>query len=122
MYLLEIDSERRRVHIILSDDFDGQQAEELFDQLLRRQQELNPDFHVLCDLTTLDAFDAAARPHFRAVMDLCNKIGVKKVIRIVPDPLNNFGLTIMSHIHYDSGIPVITCKTLKEANKYLSPR
>lgn len=53
-------------------------------------------------------------------MDLCNENGVAKIIRIIPDPLNNFGLTLMAHIHYDSHIPVLTCKTLQEASKHLS--
>ena len=56
---------------------------------------------------------------FRGIMDLCNEHGVKKVIRIVPNPLHDFGLTGMSHFHYGSGVKVVTCRNLDEAIDYL---
>jgi predicted site-specific integrase-resolvase len=76
-------------------------------------------FNVLCDLTALNTFDLSARKHFRAVMDLCNKNGVSRIIRIIPDPLNNFGLTVMSYFHYAKGVKIITCSDLKEALEHL---
>lgn len=119
MYLLEIDRTKNRVHIMLSDRFDEPQAKSLLNELRLRFEELEQDFHVLCDLTTLEEFDHSARKHFRGVMDLCNDGGVRKIIRIIPAQHDNFGLTIMSHIHYDSGIPVVTCKNLEEALEHL---
>lgn len=120
MYLLEIDRTQNRIHITLSDRFDELQAKSLLDEIQLRFEELEQDFHVLCDLTTLEEFDRSARSYFRAVMDSCNKAGVRRIIRIIPSPLNNWGLTIMSHIHYDSDISVINCKTLQEASKHLN--
>ncbi|VGO19918.1 hypothetical protein [Pontiella sulfatireligans] len=119
MYLLEIDRTLNRIHITLSDRFDEPQAIALLDEIRLRMGELERDFLLLCDLTTLEEFSPSARSHFRAVMDLCNEAGVRKIIRIIPHPLDNFGLTIMSYIHYDSGIPVVTCKALKEVSKHL---
>lgn len=119
MYLLEIDRAKNRIHITLSDRFDEPQAIAMLDELRLRFGELEQDFHVLCDLTTLEEFHHAARRHFRDVMDLCNEGGVRKIIRIIPNPLDNFGLSIMAHFHYDDKIPVITCKDLTEALKYL---
>jgi hypothetical protein len=51
-------------------------------------------------------------------MDLCNENGVGKVVRIVPCPLSDFALTIMSYFHYDHGVPVITCKNFDEASRH----
>lgn len=119
MYLLEIDRTLNRIHLTLSDQFDEPQAAALLDKIQLRLGELEQDFYVLCDLTSLKEFSPSARSNFRAVMDLCNEAGVRKIIRIIPDPLDNFGLTIMSYIHYDSGIPVVTCKTMEEACRHL---
>jgi hypothetical protein len=119
MYLLEIDRTLNRMHIILSGRFDEAESLALLGDVRSRYNEVTKGFHVLCDLATLNEFDPPARAHFRAVMDLCNEAGVGKVVRIIPNPQENFELTIMSYIHYNSGIPVVSCKTLAEASKHL---
>ena len=100
MYLLEIDPIHNRLHITLSGHFDERQADKLCADLILRLHELQDGFHILNDLSDLEKFDHAAKKHYRKIMDLCQESGVRKVIRILPDALNNFGLTIMSHFHY----------------------
>jgi hypothetical protein len=119
MYLLEIDRTQNRIHITLAERFDQPQASELLADLRGRFREVEPGFHILCDLTALQDFDEAAVLCFRSIMDLCNGGGVCKIIRIIPDPRHDFGLTVISHFHYDNGIPVITCRTLQEAMPHL---
>lgn len=119
MQLLEVDSVRNRLHITLSETFDETEAEQLLAEVASRMAELSRGFVMLCDLTSLDEFAHDARKHFRSIMDLCNAHGVGRVIRIVPDPLNDFGLTVLSHFHYDHAIPIITCRCLGEALKHL---
>lgn len=119
MYLLEIDHKNNRVHLTLSERFDEAQAHSLLRELRQRFEELGEDFHVLCDMTSLTEFEHSARPHFRAMMDVCNEGGVKKIIRILPNPLHDFGLTVMSHFHYGNGVQIVTCKTFDEALKHL---
>ncbi len=118
MYLLQIDQQHNRLNIRLSGVFDDRQAEKLSADLMLRLHELTEGFHVLCDLTGLEKFDRPAKKHYRNFMDLCRKSGVRKVIRILPESQDNFGLTIMSHFHYRN-IPVITCNNLDEALKHL---
>jgi hypothetical protein len=48
-------------------------------------------------------------------MDLMSKLGVAKVVRVIPDPHKDIGLNIMSLFHYPRRIPIVTCPTLKEA-------
>lgn len=115
MYLLEIDRVLNRVHITLAERFDASQAKALQDELQLRLKELDRGFSILCDLTTLEEFDELAEPYYRSIMDLCNQNGVSKVVRIIPNPVQNFGLTVMSHFHYASGVPVIICRNLREA-------
>ncbi|VGO15834.1 hypothetical protein PDESU_04421 [Pontiella desulfatans] len=119
MYLLEIDQTHNRTHLTLSDHFDESEAKSLLDEFQQRIGELKPDFHVLCDLTTLDEFESEARTHFRELMDYFNGNGVRKIIRITSKPLHDFGLTVMSHFHYGNDVHVITCETFKEAQKHL---
>jgi hypothetical protein len=118
MYLLHIDQLHNRMQITLSGTFEERQAEKLNAEVMVRIHELTEGFHILCDLTGLKQFDRSARKHYRNFMDLCRESGVRKVVRIVPDSLNNFGLTIMSYFHYKN-IPVVTCHDLEEALKHL---
>ena len=119
MQLLDIDLTHNRVHITLSETFNEPEALALLAEIESRLAELKSGFIVLCDLTSLHKFDHVARMHFRRIMDLCNNCGVGKVIRIVPNPLNDFGLTILSHFHYGNGVPIITCRSFGEASKHL---
>lgn len=119
MQLLDIDLTHNRMHITLAETFDEPDAQALLSEVEARMEELQKGFLVLCDLTSLNRFDPAARPPFRRIMDLCNESGVGKVIRIATNPLNDFGLTVLSHFHYDSHVPVITCHNYNEASRHL---
>jgi anti-anti-sigma regulatory factor len=119
MYLLGIDRTKNRVHITLSDRFDALQAKTLSEELTSRLEELERGFCMLCDLTTLEEFDPSAAKHYESMMDLCNKNGVSKIIRIIPNPARNFGLTVMSYFHYDREIPVVTCSKFREVLGHL---
>ena len=115
--MLQIDQMHNRLHIMLSGQFDERQADKLSAELMIRINELREGFHVLSDVTSLEKFDRSARKHYRKIMDLCHKSGVRKVIRIV-SKRDDFGLTVMSHFHYKN-VPVITCQTLEEALEHL---
>ena len=118
MYLLQIDPVHNRLNIKLSGSFDGSQSAKLSADLMLRINELQEGFHILCDLTGLLKFERSARKHYMHVMDLCRKSGARKVVRILPDSQENFGLTIMSYFHYKN-IRVITCNNFDEALKHL---
>lgn len=119
MYLLEIDRLHNRIHITLSGRFDAPQSKALLREMQSRSEELQADAHLLCDLTALTEFDPKARPYFRNLMDLCNATGIRKIVRVIPDPSDNFGLTLMSYFHYDASVAVITCSSFSEALKHL---
>lgn len=119
MYLLDIDRLKNRIHVTFAVSFDEVEAKALYHEIRDRLSELRPGFHILCDLSTLEDFKSEAKIHFRSVMDLCNEHGVDKVIRILPDPHENFGLNLMSYFHYSKQVKQITCKSLKEAQQHL---
>jgi hypothetical protein len=72
-------------------------------------------FCLLTDLTNLDSMDLACRPHIDATMDLCNRYGVQKVVRVVPDPRKDIGFSIMALFHYGRHVRIITCESREEA-------
>ena len=80
-----------------------------------------PGFRLLTDLSGLESMDVACAIHVRRTMEWCNKGGVDKVVRVIPDPRKDIGLNIMSLFHYRHGIPIVTCRTLEEAMTILAP-
>ena len=77
--------------------------------------DLQPGFWLLTDLSKLELMDVACAVHIKRVMDWCNKKGLSKVVRVIPDPHKDIGLSIMSLFHYRRRVHIVTCETLQEA-------
>lgn len=119
MYLLEVDSHKNRIHLTFAKRLDEAQSRAILNEIKDRIGEVREGFSVLCDMTTLADIDKDAKRGIQDIMDFCNARKVGKVIRIVPNPLHDFGFTIMSCFHYNSEVSVVTCKTLEEALEHL---
>lgn len=78
-----------------------------------------PGFRLLSDLRTLDAMDLGCVPYIEEVMDLCDDREIAMVVRIIPDPHKDIGLSIMSLFHYGRGVRIVTCQTIEEAHAAL---
>jgi anti-anti-sigma regulatory factor len=72
------------------------------------------------DLSGLESMDVACATYIGKTMDWCNKRGVSRVLRVIPDPHKDIGLNIMSLFHYRHGLPIVTCDSLKEALENLA--
>ena len=82
--------------------------------------ELPPGFRLLSDLSKLETMDPACLAYIKTNMDLLNKRGVSKVVRVIPDPHKDIGLNILSLFHYRRGLPIVTCETREEAMAVLA--
>ncbi len=80
---------------------------------------LKPGFKLLTDLSGLEFMDPHCAGDIEWAMDLIDKAGVSKVVRIVPNPSKDIGFKIMSMFHYHRGVPIITCETAEEAERVL---
>lgn len=72
-------------------------------------------FRLLNDLSQLETMDPRCGPDIEFAMELLDKAGVAKVVRIIPDPRQDIGFSIMSLFHYHRKIPIVTCGTMEEA-------
>jgi hypothetical protein len=82
--------------------------------------DLAPDYQVLVDFCRLEAMDPAAAPEIGRTMELIDQTGGTAVVRVIPDPSKDIGMTILSLFHYRRHVKVITCATMDEAIKALS--
>lgn len=81
--------------------------------------ELEPGFHVLADLTPLESMSVDCAPEIARVMEMCGEKGVKLIVRVIPDPAKDIGLTILSRFHYHNKPRMVVCETLAEAGEHL---
>ena len=82
--------------------------------------ELRPGFTVLADFSGMDSMDLDCVTGLTKIMDACRTHGVAKVIRIIPDPNKDIGLTMLGIVHYrGSRVHAVTCHSLAEAEKLL---
>jgi hypothetical protein len=76
--------------------------------------QLRPGFKLLADFTFMESMDYACAPDVEYAMDLCNEAGVAKVVRVIPDPRLDIGMSIMSLFHYPRSVSIITCQSMQE--------
>ncbi len=77
------------------------------------------EFILFSDLTPLESMAQDCIPHIERVMDNLRKGGIGRIVRVIPHPSKDIGLSIMSLFHYPRGLPIVTCQTRDEAERAL---
>ncbi len=76
---------------------------------------LKPRFTLLSDFGGVESIDLDCAPDIEEVMDLLNRAGIEKVVRIIAHPRQDIGMSIMSLFHYRRCVSIVTCQTKEEA-------
>jgi hypothetical protein len=114
MFQIEADQPKNLLKMVFSGHVTPVETHAWREKLAAILGELRPGFKLLVDFTTLESMDYACAPDIEYAMDLCNKTGVAKIVRVIPDPRRDIGMSIMSLFHYRRGIAIITCQTMEE--------
>ena len=120
MIKFEVDQPRNRLAIRYSGSVLARDTEEGLDQIRSGLAQLQTPFRLLVDLTDLESMEVKCAPFIEHAMDLCNTKGAAMVVRVIPDPHRDIGMTIMSIFHYRGDVQIVTCQTLAEAEQILS--
>ena len=120
MFEVKADKSRNLLKISFAQHVGPEEAKSSVDKVKALQAELQPGFQLLTDLSRLESMDVACAAYIKRTMDWCNKQGVSKVVRVIPDPHKDIGLSILSLFHYRRPLPIVTCETLAEAMKELA--
>ena len=115
VFEIKADSVRNLIHISYLGQVNAAALKALAAQADEVVLQMRPGFTVLTDLSGLDSMTLGCVPHLTRMMDLFKARGIATTIRVIPDPRKDIGLTILSIIHYDSGVRILTCQTLAEA-------
>jgi hypothetical protein len=108
---------------ILSFEFVGEvSAEEMQDKVedLRHElEELRSGFVLFTDLSRLEVMENAGTDQIAIYMDLCAAKGVRRIVRLIPDPAKDVGFALLGVFHHEKGIPLVTCAEIEEARRAL---
>jgi len=115
MFQVDADKSKNLLTMSFSGDVPPEETHQWRDKLIVLVGELQPGFKLLNDLTALDMMDRECLPDIEFGMELLDKSGIAKVVRIFKDPRKDIGLNILSLFHYHHRIPIITCATMEEA-------
>ena len=115
MFELQIDIPKNLACLAYRDCVKPDEVKLCAEQFESRLPELSAGFRLLTDLTGLEAMDVGCAPHVRRIMELCNARGIGLVVRVIPDPKKDIGLSIMSLFHYRRDLRILTFETVAEA-------
>jgi hypothetical protein len=119
MYRIKYDDNLNRVSVwfegLVSEDQTGGFYRE-FKGILSKTKK---GFVVVTDLSLLHKMDEGAKVYIEKTMDECNKKGVSKIIRIIPDPSKDIGFSIMSLFHYPKDVVIHTFESIEQAQQQL---
>jgi len=116
----ELDEARSLLSLVFSGHVGEEEAKLALEKLRALLDNRRSAFRLLTDLTELESMDLACRPHIDSAMDLCNRHGVQKIVRVVPDPHKDIGFGIMALFHYGRQVRIITCESRDEAMAILA--
>lgn len=105
--------------IALEDHFTAEEAKTLYTDLQKTLPKLKSGFILLTDLSLLKRIESGAYEYIKKAMELLNKYGVSKVIRIIPTSDKDRGFGVMSAFHYPKDIVIHVCKSFEEAHEFL---
>jgi hypothetical protein len=115
MFQVEADSTNNLLKFHFSGQVGAEEAKQGLESVKSQLETLQPGFRLLTDLSRLESMDPACAAYIRRTMDWCNKKGIARVVRVIPDPHKDIGLKIMSLFHYRHDVPIVTCGTPQEA-------
>jgi len=115
MFRIHFDNDRQLVSFHFSQHVVPQELEQELGNVRNKMEKMTPGFRMLTDLSELTAMDPACASYVGQIMDICKEKGIKRVVRVIPDPHKDIGFTLMSRFHYGDEVAVQTCETLQEA-------
>jgi len=115
----EVDPARNLFVIRYSGKVTPEETESGLEQFRTGLPKLQTGFRLLADLSELESMDVKCAPVIEKAMDLCNERGTSMVVRIIPDPHRDIGLSIMSIFHYGGDTQIFTCRSRSEAEDLL---
>jgi hypothetical protein len=119
MFLAAINKPKQLLHLSFIGRVGKEELERAREDLAAFVADLGPGFRLLTDLGRLESMDLDCGTTIGQVMELCDRKEVGLVVRVIPDPRKDIGMSILSLFHYKHRVNTMTCETMEEAARAL---
>lgn len=119
MFLATTNKARRLLHLSYIQNVTAAELERGYPEVLALLAEFPDGFQLLADLGRLESMDIACAEIIGRTMEMLEQHGLKRVVRVIPDPSKDIGLNIIGLFHYSKKIRIVTCQKMVEAAKVL---
>jgi hypothetical protein len=119
MFLATTNHTRRLLHLSYIDTVTVAELERGYAEVEALLKKCPDSFDLLADLGRLESMDIACEEIVGRTMEMMEQHGLKRVVRVIPDPTKDIGLNIIGMFHYSKRIRIVTCKTIVEAGSVL---
>jgi hypothetical protein len=116
---LQVIAPRKIVHLHFRDHVKAADIRGGVDELHGVLKELGAGFTLVTDLSELEEMDIESVADITRMMDISLALGVKQVIRVIPNPDKDIGFRLLSLTHYRGRVKIYTCQTWAEAARLL---
>jgi hypothetical protein len=120
MFSVEADDINRLIKISWSEIVTVDDMRKGAEEVRALTADIRPGFRLLTDLTGLESMDPTGASYIAAIMDLFAAKQVGLIVRVIPDPRKDIGLSILSYFHYGSQVRIETYQNLEDALQSLS--
>ena len=115
-----VDPARNLVRIRFSGDFTVAAMKVAATKLAALLPGMKRGFTMLADFSCIASMDIECAPHLTKIMDLCRAGHIGMVVRVLPKPRKDIGISILSVVHYGGEVRTVTARTLAEAERTLN--
>lgn len=116
---VEFDATRQLLHVRFRGVVSAAEVAAHLDEARRLVASAGPGFSLLTDLTELEEMSIDSVRDLARMMDFYLEKGVKRIVRVIPDPSKDIGFKLLSMTHYRGRVPILTCTTVAEARQTL---
>ena len=120
MFLATTNQARRLLYLSYIQKVTVAELERGYQDVTALLAEFPDGFLMLADLGRLEAMDIACEEILGKTMEMMERRGLKRVVRVIPDSSKDIGLNIIGMFHYSKKIRITTCKTMVEAARVLA--
>src|SRR6267142_1680871 len=119
MFLVMTNPARQLLHLSYLDRVTPAELERGYPEVEALLAQFPDGFEMLADLGRLESMDIDCEEIIGKTMEMMERHGLKRVVRVIPDPTKDFGLKIIGMFHYSKKIRIVTCQTMAEAAQVL---
>src|SRR5487761_2199748 len=114
MFLATTNQARRLLYLSYIQKVTAAELERGYQDVTALLAEFPDGFLMLADLGRLESMDIACEEILGKTMEMMERHGLKRVVRVIPDPTKDIGLNIIGMFHYSKKIRIVTCRTMVE--------